>query len=215
MAIAVSSLTSGSLAPYSPEVSRQRRGSLVSASPRRRQAVAGIAIKSRGINRVQPTTRGATQIPAAAAGSSSSGDRPGGNFPVPNVPSWVKLLVGVFFAAVPLYRQMRALEDKVEQTAEVAIEVVEKVAEAAEKIADDVSEAFPGNDNLKKAASRIKAVADEIEKDAEKAEALIEKVDEIEKEMDSVVDSVIEKVKKERSLRKNSVRGDDVNRKQK
>ena len=40
-------------------------------------------------------------------------------------------------------------------------------------------------------------------------------VDEIEKEMDSVVDSVIEKVKKERSLRKNSVRGDDVNRKQK
>uniref|UniRef100_N1QQV8 Uncharacterized protein n=1 Tax=Aegilops tauschii TaxID=37682 RepID=N1QQV8_AEGTA len=210
MAIAVSSLTSGSLAPYSPEVSRQRRGSLVSASPRRRQAVAGIAIKSRGINRVQPTTRGATQIPAAAAGSSSSGDRPGGNFPVPNVPSCyeflrVKLLVGVFFAAVPLYRQMRALEDKVEQTAEVAIEVVEKVAEAAEKIADDVSEAFPGNDNLKKAASRIKAVADEIEKDAEKAEALIEKVDEIEKEMDSVVDSVIEKVKKERSLRKNSM----------
>ena len=66
--------------------------------------------------------------------------------------------------------------DKVEQTAEVAIEVVEKVAEAAEKIADDVSEAFPGNDNLKKAASRIKAVADEIEKDAEKAKALIEKV---------------------------------------
>ncbi|KAM3387335.1 hypothetical protein ACQJBY_010271 [Aegilops geniculata] len=214
MAIVVSSLTSGSLAPYSREVSRQPRSSQVSASPRRRQALAGLAIKSRGINRVQPTTRGATRIPAATAGP-SSGDRPGGSFPVPNVPSWVKLLVGVFFAAVPLYRQMRALEDKVEQTAEVAIEVVEKVAEAAEKIADDVSEAFPGNDNVKKAASRIKAIADEIEKDAEKAEALIEKVDEIEKEMDSVVDSVIEKVKKERSLRKNTVRGDDGDRKQK
>ncbi|KAM3367756.1 hypothetical protein ACQJBY_016361 [Aegilops geniculata] len=215
MAIAVSSLTSGSLPRYSPEVSRQQRSTVVSASPRRRQTLAGLAIMSRGINRVKPTTRGgATQIPAAAAGP-SSGDQAGGNFPVPNVPSWVKLLVGVFFAAVPLYRQMRALEDKVEQTAEVAIEVVEKVAEAAEKIADDVSEAFPGNDNVKKAASRIKAVADEIEKDAEKAEALIEKVDEIEKEMDSVVDSVIEKVKKERSLRKNSVRGDDGDRKQK
>ncbi|XP_044324672.1 uncharacterized protein [Triticum aestivum] len=212
MAIVVSSLTSGSLPRYSPEVSRQRRSSLVSASPLRRQILAGLAIKSRGINRVQPTTRGATQIPAAAAGP-SSGDRAGGKFPVPNVPSWVKLLVAVFFAAVPLYRQMRALEDKVEQTAEVAIEVVEKVAEAAEKIADDVFEAFPGNDNVKKAASRIKAIVDEIEKDAEKAEALIEKVDEIEKEMDSVVDSVIEKVKKERSLRKNSVKGDDVDRK--
>ncbi|KAF7002018.1 hypothetical protein CFC21_017561 [Triticum aestivum] len=213
MAIVVSSLASGSL-PCSPEVSGRRRSSLVSAPPRRRQALAGLAIKSRGINRVQPTTRGATRIPAAAAGP-SSGDRAGGNFPVPNVPSWVKMLVGVFFAAVPLYRQMRALEDKVEQTAEVAIEVVEKVAEAAEKIADDVSEAFPGNDNVKKAASRIEAIADEIEKDAEKAGALIEKVDEIEKEMDSVVDSVIEKVKKERSLRKNSVRGDDGDRKQK
>uniref|UniRef100_A0A453C381 Pterin-binding domain-containing protein n=1 Tax=Aegilops tauschii subsp. strangulata TaxID=200361 RepID=A0A453C381_AEGTS len=121
----------------------------------------------------------------------------GGNFPVPNVPSWVKLLVGVFFAAVPLYRQMRALEDKVEQTAEVAIEVVEKVAEAAEKIADDVSEAFPGNDNLKKAASRIKTVADAIEEDAEKAEALIHKVDEITKEVDSVVGPIIDVVMKE------------------
>ena len=66
--------------------------------------------------------------------------------------------------------------DKVEKTAEVAIEVVDTVAEAVEKVADEVSEAFPDNENLKQAASRIKAVADVIEEDAEKAEALIHKV---------------------------------------
>ena len=50
------------------------------------------------------------------------------------------------------------------------------MAEAAEKIAEDVAEAFPGNESLKKAASRIKAVADEIEEDADKAEAFLRKV---------------------------------------
>ncbi|KAM3387337.1 hypothetical protein ACQJBY_010273 [Aegilops geniculata] len=54
--------------------------------------------------------------------------------------------------------------------------MVEKVAEAAERIADDVSEAFPGNERLKKAASSVKAVADEIEKDVDKAEAILHKV---------------------------------------
>ena len=63
-----------------------------------------------------------------------------------------------------------------EKTAEVAIEVVDTVAEAVEKVADEVSEAFPDNENLEQAASRIKAVADVIEEDAEKAEALIHKV---------------------------------------
>jgi len=66
--------------------------------------------------------------------------------------------------------------DKLEKTAEVAIEVIDKVAEETEKIADEVADAFPGNETLKKAAANIKAVADEIEEDADKAEALIEKV---------------------------------------
>jgi tRNA U34 5-methylaminomethyl-2-thiouridine-forming methyltransferase MnmC len=66
--------------------------------------------------------------------------------------------------------------DKVERTAEAAIEVVEKVAEEAEKIADEVADTFQGNEMIKGAALKIKAVAEEIEEDADKAEALIEKV---------------------------------------
>ena len=58
----------------------------------------------------------------------------------------------------------------------MAIEVIDTVAEATEKVAGEVADAFPGNENLKEAASRIKTVTDAIEEDAEKAEALIEKV---------------------------------------
>ena len=54
--------------------------------------------------------------------------------------------------------------------------MIDTVAEATEKVADEVAETFPGNETLKQAASRIKAIADEIEEDADKAEALIEKV---------------------------------------
>jgi DNA-binding ferritin-like protein len=68
------------------------------------------------------------------------------------------------------------ITDKIEKTAEVAIEVIDTVAEATEKVAGEVADAFPGNENLKEAASRIKTVTDAIEEDAEKAEALIEKV---------------------------------------
>jgi hypothetical protein len=66
--------------------------------------------------------------------------------------------------------------DKIEKTAEVAIEVVDTVAEATEKVAGEIADAFPGNENLKEAASRIQTVTDAIEGDAEKAEALIHKV---------------------------------------
>ena len=58
----------------------------------------------------------------------------------------------------------------------MAIEVIDTVAEATEKVAGEVADAFPGNENLKEAVSRIKTVTDAIEEDAEKAEALIEKV---------------------------------------
>lgn len=68
------------------------------------------------------------------------------------------------------------LIDTVEKTAEVAIEVVDTVAEATEKIAGEVADAFPGNEDIKEAASKIKTVTDAIEEDAEKAEALIQKV---------------------------------------
>jgi DNA-binding ferritin-like protein len=58
----------------------------------------------------------------------------------------------------------------------VAIEVIDKVAEATEKVAGEVADEFPDNENIKKAASKIKKVMDVIEEDADKAEALIEKV---------------------------------------
>ena len=54
--------------------------------------------------------------------------------------------------------------------------MIDTVAEATEKVAGEVADAFPGNENLKEAVSRIKTVTDAIEEDAEKAEALIEKV---------------------------------------
>lgn len=66
--------------------------------------------------------------------------------------------------------------DKVEQTAEAALEVIEKVAEETEKIADEVVESFPGNEKLKAVASKIKEFAEVIEGDVDKAEALIKKV---------------------------------------
>jgi len=113
------------------------------------------------------------------------------------MPSWAKWVVGAVIVAIPIYRRFRTLEDKIEKTAEVAIEVVDTVAEATEKVAGEVAGAFPGNENLKEAASRIKTVTDAIEEDAEKAEALIHKVDEIKKEVDSIVDPIIDKVVKE------------------
>lgn len=54
--------------------------------------------------------------------------------------------------------------------------MIDKVAEATEKVADEVAEEFPGNENIKRAASKIKKVMDVIEEDVDKAEALIEKV---------------------------------------
>jgi hypothetical protein len=66
--------------------------------------------------------------------------------------------------------------DKIEKTAEVAIEVIDTVAEATEKVAGEVADAFPGNEDLKEAASKIKAVTDAIKEDADKAQALIHKV---------------------------------------
>lgn len=126
-----------------------------------------------------------------AAISSDPGELPGKS-PPPNKSSLVTVVVGGVFGAVSFYGQMRAMEENVEKTAEVAIETIEKAADVVDKLADEVI-AFPGNENLKKAAFRIKAIAGEIEKDAEEAEALIHKVEEIEKEVDAAVDTFMGK----------------------
>ncbi|CAM0904408.1 unnamed protein product [Alopecurus aequalis] len=195
MAILISCVSSKALAPYTPEISRQPRHTGISVSAQRRQTPAGLTMKCWGIDRVQPMGRAtqiATVVPPGPGELPAGGDLLSFN-PFANIPSWVTFVVGAFLAAAPFYRQMRAMEDKVEETAEAAIEVVDKVAEAAEKIAEDVAEAFPGNESLKKAASRIKAVADEIEEDADKAQAFLRKLDQIEEEVDEAVDSFTKK----------------------
>ncbi|KAE8788297.1 hypothetical protein D1007_37694 [Hordeum vulgare] len=169
MAVLISSIASKALALYTSEISRHRRSAVSLASAHRPRI---LAMKFWGANHNLPI-RTATQIPVAVPGPENL---PRGNLPVPNMPSWMTLVVGAVLVAIPIYRKIRALEDKVEKTAEVAVEVIDTVAEAAEKVAGEVAEAFPENEGLKEAASRIKTVADAIEEDAEKAEALIHKL---------------------------------------
>nr|ACG38037.1 hypothetical protein [Zea mays] len=165
------------------------------SSRRRRSLTGGSTMNSSGMNGAFPPIKGSTRIPAVGPGPASPS---GGNLPIPNMPPWAKWLVGAAIVAIPIYRRFRTLEDKIEKTAEVAIEVVDTVAGSAEKVAGEVAGAFPGNESLREAASRIKAVTDEIEEDAERAEALIEKVDEIKEQVDSIVDPLIDKVVKDK-----------------
>lgn len=157
-------------------------------------------MNSSGMNGAFPPIKGSTRIPAVGPGPASPS---GGNLPIPNMPPWAKWLVGAAIVAIPIYRRFRTLEDKIEKTAEVAIEVIDKVAEATEKVAGEVADEFPGNESIKEAASRIKKVMHVVEEDADKAEALIEKVDEIKKDVDSIVDPIIGKVAKDKSRRMN------------
>ncbi|CAD6217697.1 unnamed protein product [Miscanthus lutarioriparius] len=171
---------------------------VISVSPHaHRQSLLGSTTISSGASPIKRTTRIRAVDPASA-------NSLGGNLIIPipdllSVLSWPWMFGAAIAAAVPLYRRFRTLEDNVEKAAEAAIEVIDTVAEATEKVAVEVAEAFPGNESLKQAASKIKAIADEIEEDADKAEALIEKVDEIKKEVDSIIDPLIDKVTKNKS----------------
>ncbi|XP_052152872.1 FK506-binding protein 2-like [Oryza glaberrima] len=194
MAVLKSLVACKGLALCAPAIAQRHRNTPLSASAHRRQIlITGLTMNSSGINSALPV-RGAAQIPAVGSGPPAPS---GGNLPIPSMPSWAKWVVGAIIVAIPIYRKIRALEDTVEKTAEVAIEVVDTVAEATEKVAGELADAFPGNENLKEVASKIKTVADVIEDDAEKAEALIQKVDEIKKELDAIVDPIIDKIDKE------------------
>ncbi|NP_001346595.1 uncharacterized protein [Zea mays] len=209
-ALGPASVTSTGLALHTPAIPHRRRrhGNAVAcaSSSQHQRSLNGLAMSSSGTNNALPikgiTT---TRVPAVgrsvpAANPSPSG---GNNLPVPKIPPWVKWVAGAVIFAVPMYRRFRALEDKIEKTAEVAIEVIDKVAEATEKVAGEVADEFPGNESIKEAASRIKKVMHVVEEDADKAEALIEKVDEIKKDVDSIVDPIIGKVAKDKSRRMN------------
>ncbi|OEL35655.1 hypothetical protein BAE44_0003326 [Dichanthelium oligosanthes] len=170
-----SSVTSiGLLAPHTSKVSprRPRNPVISSAWSHHRRSLTGLTMNSSGMNNGFPIRGTTARIPAVGPGPVNPS---GGNVPIPNMPPWAKWVVGAVIVAIPIYRRFRTLEDKIEKTAEVAIEVVDTVAEATEKVAGEIADAFPGNENLKEAASRIKTVTDEIEEDAEKAEALIQK----------------------------------------
>ncbi|ONM17037.1 hypothetical protein ZEAMMB73_Zm00001d003494 [Zea mays] len=182
-ALGPASVTSTGLALHTPAIPHRRRrhGNAVAcaSSSQHQRSLNGLAMSSSGTNNALPikgiTT---TRVPAVgrsvpAANPSPSG---GNNLPVPKIPPWVKWVAGAVIFAVPMYRRFRALEDKIEKTAEVAIEVIDKVAEATEKVAGEVADEFPGNESIKEAASRIKKVMHVVEEDADKAEALIEKV---------------------------------------
>ncbi|WVZ85882.1 hypothetical protein U9M48_032740 [Paspalum notatum var. saurae] len=192
-----------------------RRGGnpvMISESSHRRQALIGLPMNSWGMNNAFPSIKGTrTRLHAAAdpgpANPPSGGEgvkekTPSLNLPLPfPMPPWlaknqavINAVFGATMVAAPMYRTFRMLEDKVEQTAEVALEVIDQVAEKAEKIAEDVAEAFPENENIKQAAARVKAIADHIEADVDKAEALIDKVEEFKKEVDAVVDPVFDKL---------------------
>ncbi|WVZ85883.1 hypothetical protein U9M48_032741, partial [Paspalum notatum var. saurae] len=196
MAAQSSAIISKALAPHNSLVShRRRRNPVISELPHRRRILIGLTMNSSGMNNAFPikeTTRLAAAVGPGPASPS------GGNLPIPNMPPWAKWLVGAMMVAIPIYTTFRTLEDKIEKTAEVAIEVIDTVAEGAEKVAGEIAEAFPGNQNIQEAASKIKTVTDVIEEDADKAEALIQKVDEIKKEVDSIVDPIIDKVAKDK-----------------
>ncbi|XP_008663248.1 uncharacterized protein [Zea mays] len=201
MAALGSSVTSRGLALHTSVcvvfLHRRHGNPVIPAAPSRpqRSLASGLTTSSSGMNNAFPIIKGTTRIPAVGPGPANP---PGGNLPIPSsMPPWAKWVAGAVILAIPIYRRFRTLEEK---TAEVAIEVVDTVAEAAEKVAGEVAGAFPGNDGLREAASKIKTVADEIEEDAEKAEALIEKVDEIKKEVDSIVDPIIDKVVKDKEI---------------
>ncbi|KAG2566576.1 hypothetical protein PVAP13_7NG184736, partial [Panicum virgatum] len=196
-----SSVTSGGLAPHTSKVSPRRLGNpaISSASCHHRRGLIGLTMNSSGMNNAFPFKGTTTRIAAVGPGPANPS---GGNLPIPNMPPWAKWVVGAVIVAIPIYRRFRTVEDKIEKTVE-AVEVVDTVAEATEKVAGEVADAFPGNENLKEAASRIKRVTDAIEEDAEKAEALIHKVDEIKKEVDSIVGPIIDKVVKEEEAERN------------
>ncbi|CAD6260696.1 unnamed protein product [Miscanthus lutarioriparius] len=177
MAALGSSVTSTGLALHTSVILRRRHGNpVVSASSHHQRSLNGLATNSSGMNNALPIRGTTTRIPAV--GPSPANPSPsGGNLPIPKILPLAKWVFSAAIFAVPMYRRFRTLEaDKIEKTAEVAIEVIDKVAEATEKVADEVAEEFPGNESIKKAASKIKKVMDVIEEDADKAEALIEKV---------------------------------------
>ncbi|XP_075633149.1 uncharacterized protein LOC142605606 isoform X1 [Castanea sativa] len=86
--------------------------------------------------------------------------------------------------------------DTVVETAEEVVEVVEKVAEEVDKVAEEISEHLPEGGKLRVAVKIIEKVAEKTAKDAQLVEDAIDKVEALEKDVESLIDPVIDQAKK-------------------
>ncbi|KAG0526037.1 hypothetical protein BDA96_06G110800 [Sorghum bicolor] len=126
MAALGSSVTSTGMALHTSVILHRRHGNpVVSASSHHQRSPNGLATNSSGMNNaLRPVKGTTTRIPAVAPGNANPSPS-GGNLPIPKILPLAKWVFSAAIFAVPMYRRFRTLEDKIERTAEVAIEVIE------------------------------------------------------------------------------------------
>ncbi|KAM3710234.1 hypothetical protein ACJW30_01G013800 [Castanea mollissima] len=128
--------------------------------------------------------------------------------PMPSNPAspgpWKLWIIGLIASAIlpffgiklgPLLKLKQEV-DAVVETAEEVVEVVEKVAEEVDKVAEEISEHLPEGGKLRVAAKIIEKVAEKTAKDAQLVEDVIDKVEAVEKDVESLIDPVIDQAKK-------------------
>ncbi|KAF3966090.1 hypothetical protein CMV_009784 [Castanea mollissima] len=128
--------------------------------------------------------------------------------PMPSNPAspgpWKLWIIGLIASAIlpffgikfgPLLKLKQEV-DTVVETAEEVVEVVEKVAEEVDKVAEEISEHLPEGGKLRVAVKIIEKVAEKTAKDAQLVEDAIDKVEAVEKDVESLIDPVIDQAKK-------------------
>ncbi|KAM4121560.1 hypothetical protein ACB094_01G014900 [Castanea mollissima] len=128
--------------------------------------------------------------------------------PMPSNPAspgpWKLWIIGLIASAIlpffgiklgPLLKLKQEV-DAVVETAEEVVEVVEKVAEEVDKVAEEISEHLPKGGKLGVAVKIIEKVAEKTAKDAQLVEDAIDKIEAMEKDVESLIDPVIDQAKK-------------------
>ncbi|KDP41430.1 hypothetical protein JCGZ_15837 [Jatropha curcas] len=114
--------------------------------------------------------------------------------------SWKMWILGMLITVVlPVWRNkwwpLLTLKDRVEsvvETAEDVTDIVEKVAEKIEKVAEEVADHLPEGGKLKDAVTVVENVAKETAKDAHLVHQVIDNMQEVEKEVESSIETVID-----------------------
>ncbi|KAK7852840.1 hypothetical protein CFP56_037746 [Quercus suber] len=121
--------------------------------------------------------------------------------PVPPIPSspaspgpWKHWIVGLIVSAILPFLGIK-LGPLLKLKEEVA-EVVEKVAEEVDKVAEEISEHLPEGGKLRVAAKIIEKVAEKTAEDAQLVEDVIDKFEAVEKDVESLIDPVVDQAKK-------------------